>query len=62
MGVVAINKDERDINFIHKIIIDPAACLRLGLFLLSVILARNPVPSDAVLTCMRLNANAQLQK
>ncbi|EIW8489704.1 plasmid transfer protein, partial [Klebsiella pneumoniae] len=51
------------INFIHKIIIDPAACLRLGLFLLSVILARNPgVPSDAVLTCMRLNANAQLQK
>ncbi|MBZ6953925.1 plasmid transfer protein, partial [Klebsiella grimontii] len=35
----------------------------LGLFLLSVILARNPgVPSDAVLTCMRLNANAQLQK
>ena len=40
-----------------------AACLRLGLFLLSVILARNPgVPSDAVLTCMRLNANAQLQK
>ncbi|MBL1685873.1 plasmid transfer protein, partial [Klebsiella pneumoniae] len=24
---------------------------------------RNPgVPSDAVLTCMRLNANAQLQK
>ncbi|MBL1781792.1 plasmid transfer protein, partial [Klebsiella pneumoniae] len=25
--------------------------------------ARNPgVPSDAVLTCMRLNANAQLQK
>lgn len=62
-GVVAINKDERDINFIHKISIDPAACLRLGLFLLSVILARNPgVPSDAVLTCMRLNANAQLQK
>ncbi|MFQ0367429.1 hypothetical protein ACKUDX_27730, partial [Klebsiella pneumoniae] len=37
--------------------------LSLGLFLLSVILARNPgVPSDAVLTCMRLNANAQLQK
>ena len=62
-GVVAINRDERDANFIHKISIEPAACLRLGLFLLSVILERNPgVPSDTLLTGMRLNANAQFQK
>lgn len=62
-GVVAIDRNERDVNFIHKINIDPAACLRLGLFLLSVIQARNPgVPSDTLLTCMRINANAQSQK
>ncbi|PLM65507.1 hypothetical protein CWM85_10565 [Klebsiella michiganensis] len=37
--------------------------LRLGLFLLSVIQSRNPgLPSDTILTCMRLNASARSQK
>lgn len=62
-GVLAVKDDDRSINFVHKINIETSACLRLGLFLLSVIQSRNPgVPSDTVLTCMRLNANAQSQK
>lgn len=62
-GVLAINKTESGVNFVHKISIEPSACLRLGLFLLSVIQSRNPgLPSDTILTCMRLNASARSQK
>ncbi|CAM4366155.1 plasmid transfer protein [Raoultella ornithinolytica] len=62
-GVLAINKAESGVNFVHKISIEPSACLRLGLFLLSVIQSRNPgLPPDTILTCMRLNASARSQK
>lgn len=57
-GVLAIDKSESSVNFVHRISIEPSACLRLGLFLLSVIQSRNSgLPSDTILTCMRLNAS-----
>ncbi|HBR1414602.1 TPA: plasmid transfer protein [Klebsiella pneumoniae] len=63
-GIVTVNKRETSSgNFFHKISIDPPASLRLGLFLLSVIQSWNPaLPSETVLTCMRLNASSSQQK